>query len=178
MEYLVYKHTSPSGKSYIGFTSDYDNRCATHQSEHSGCWAFRNAIKKYGWDSFTHEIIISGITLKQAQDFEKSAIREHNSIFPNGYNLTDGGQGGVMCDVVRQKISATKQGMLHTEASKHKMAVSKGRKYIAEAPDGEQFYVVNLSAFCDEHNLVKSNMYSVAAGKLPHYKQWRCWLTP
>lgn len=30
--YLIYKHTSPSGKSYIGLTNNYQRRCREHKS--------------------------------------------------------------------------------------------------------------------------------------------------
>jgi predicted GIY-YIG superfamily endonuclease len=46
-KYLIYKHTSPSSKSYIGQTKQYKRRCYEHQY-YNGCIAFKNAIKKYG----------------------------------------------------------------------------------------------------------------------------------
>ena len=56
--FVIYMHTSPSGKSYIGQTNDYNTRCRRHKTDmKSGCPAFRDAIKKYGWDNFKWEII-------------------------------------------------------------------------------------------------------------------------
>jgi hypothetical protein len=53
--YVIYKHTAPNGKAYIGQTKDYESRCKQHQST-SDCKAFSDAIKAIGWDNFTHEI--------------------------------------------------------------------------------------------------------------------------
>ncbi len=54
--YLVYMHISPNGKSYIGQTCDYQRRCSEHKRP-SKSLAFYNAVKKYGWNNFKHEIL-------------------------------------------------------------------------------------------------------------------------
>lgn len=92
MNYLVYKHTSPSGKSYIGITNNYERRCTEHQVN-NWCPAFYAAIKKYGWDNFTHEILFDNITEQEAIELEPQLIIEHNTKTPNGYNMCDGGKG-------------------------------------------------------------------------------------
>lgn len=61
--YVVYKHTSPSNKSYIGITSNYKLRCNQHKSKNSRCRLFSRAIQKHGWDNFTHEILEDNLTL-------------------------------------------------------------------------------------------------------------------
>jgi len=55
MDIYIYKHTSPTGKCYIGQTVDIKNRWKP--SAYRQCKKFHNAIKKYGWENFTHEII-------------------------------------------------------------------------------------------------------------------------
>lgn len=88
--YVIYKHTSPSGKSYIGQTKDLVKRNSYHKCPLSGCVKFRAAILKYGWDNFTHEILEEGLTLEQSNDREEYWINYYNSI-NNGYNLRGGG---------------------------------------------------------------------------------------
>lgn len=89
--YLVYKHTCPEGKSYIGITDNYEQRCESHQQFTSGCPAFNAAILKHGWSHFTHEILLSGLTLMEALYIEVLMIRHHNTRLPNGYNMSPGG---------------------------------------------------------------------------------------
>lgn len=105
-KYLIYKHTSPSGKSYIGQTNDYNRRCNKHKTT-SGCVNFYNAIQKYGWDNFKHEILISGLTLEQANKYEEFYISEHNTLAPNGYNLKTGGHNNNFSTETKQKMSIT-----------------------------------------------------------------------
>ena len=48
------------------------------------------AIKKYGWANIRHDIVIDGLTHKQANELEKWLIAEFDCI-KNGYNSTIGG---------------------------------------------------------------------------------------
>src|SRR5665811_1174384 len=99
--YLIYKHTSPSGKSYIGQTKNYERRCKEHQCSSSECRAFSSAIAKYTWDMFTHEILAEHLTIDEANVMEHQYIVDHNTIAPYGYNLTSGGLNRVVCEETR-----------------------------------------------------------------------------
>ena len=46
-------------------------------------------------------------------------------------------------------------------------------KYKILSPEGVEFIISNLSAFCRESNLNLSNMHSVAMGRYRHYKGWQ-----
>lgn len=63
--YCVYKHTSPSGKVYIGQTSinplDRWQNGKGYKKQ-----AFYNAIKKYGWENIKHEILYDNLTKEEA----------------------------------------------------------------------------------------------------------------
>lgn len=55
---VIYMHTSPSGKHYIGQTKQkINNRFRSDGSGYKQCRVFYNAIKKYGWNNFKHEIL-------------------------------------------------------------------------------------------------------------------------
>lgn len=84
--YLVYKHTCPHGKSYIGITKNYEQRCYQHQTN-KDCKAFYDAIMFFGWDNIKHEILIDGLDKESAIIQEELLIIKHNSLYPNGYNL-------------------------------------------------------------------------------------------
>lgn len=93
---IVYKHTTPSGKSYIGVSaSDDANIRWRNGAGYYNNRPFYNAIKKYGWDNITHEIIFSGISIDEAYAHEIELIakfKTNNPIF--GYNISEGGIGG------------------------------------------------------------------------------------
>lgn len=50
------------------------------------------AIKKYGWDNFTTEIITECDDKEQLLELEQYYIQFFNSYKPNGYNMTMGGE--------------------------------------------------------------------------------------
>lgn len=90
--YTVYVHISPSNKYYIGITSrSIKERFNYGKGYHSSKY-FNNAIKKYGWDNFQHEIIASNITKKEASNFEQILIEKLKTNNINyGYNICSGG---------------------------------------------------------------------------------------
>lgn len=91
--YTVYKHTNKlNGKVYIGITKQAVAR--RWQNGHGYDRAhFGNAIKKYGWDSFEHEIMFSGLTKQAACEMEQFLIIKYKSNENNfGYNILEGGQ--------------------------------------------------------------------------------------
>jgi group I intron endonuclease len=110
MSFLIYKHTSPSGKSYIGLTKKLKVRNSTHKGGRSGCVAFIAAIKKYGWDNFTHEVLENGLTLTQANEREEYWIDYYKSLSPTGYNLHSGGDVHTTSEETKLRISAAKKG--------------------------------------------------------------------
>lgn len=89
----VYKHTTPNGKVYIGFTTQKPE--LRWGSGHGyDTQFFGKAVRKYGWENIKHEILESGLTAKQAKAKEIEYIKMYNSKDPAcGYNCTDGGDG-------------------------------------------------------------------------------------
>ena len=132
-QFKVYKHVSPIGKVYIGITSQtvekrWQNGYGYKQNSY-----FYSAIKKYGWENITHEILAEGLTKEEAYDAEKSLIKQYKSNDRNyGYNCTKGGEGGngyVMSEETRQKIRELSLGRHLSEEAKKKVSeFHKGRK--------------------------------------------------
>lgn len=76
---------------------------------------FSNAIKKYGWDNFEHEVLFTNLTKEDAEKKEIELIKDNNCKVPNGYNISDGG--------------CINSGWKHTEEYKDKMSsIMKDRK--------------------------------------------------
>ena len=72
--FCVYKHTSPSGKIYIGQTCQSPKQRWRSGKGYKHNQYLCKAIDKYGWDSFKHEIVCSDLTDKEADWLEKYLI--------------------------------------------------------------------------------------------------------
>ena len=94
--YTVYKHTTPSGKVYIGITSRevekrWNNGYGYQQNKH-----FYSAIQKYGWENIKHDILFEKLTQQQAFEKEIEMIRLYKSNDRRfGYNKSTGGESTV-----------------------------------------------------------------------------------
>lgn len=93
--WTVYVHTSPSNKRYVGITSQKNPKNRWNYGHGYRTQPFYNAIKKYGWENFKHEIVASNLTKDEANAFEMTLIRELDTLIQNGkgYNTTEGGGG-------------------------------------------------------------------------------------
>lgn len=100
----IYLLESPSGKKYIGQTvkhfnsgkkSGYLARWKAHISEAKRNINYSrlldNAIRKYGSNNFKISLICECNTFEELNEKEKYYITFYNSLSPNGYNLTTGG---------------------------------------------------------------------------------------
>lgn len=95
MNYTVYKHTNLfNGKIYIGITSKKINQRWKNGAGYKTQPYFYNAILKYTWDSFSHEIIYTNLSEEEAKQTEIALIskyKSNNKLY--GYNITAGGDG-------------------------------------------------------------------------------------
>nr|DAI62929.1 MAG TPA: intron associated endonuclease [Caudoviricetes sp.] len=92
--YYIYKATNKiNGKSYVGQTCDFHSRVWQHQRcyEKEDC-DFHRAIKKFGFDNFSWEIIETCESEDRACELEKYYIEKFNT-YRDGYNMTKGGKG-------------------------------------------------------------------------------------
>lgn len=164
----IYRHwlTNDEGieKSYIGQTKEeverrwrndgkgYTNKEADHK--------FARAIRKYGWNAFNHEILLTieceteeGL-LFWLNEWEVYYIDKYDSFY-NGYNSTLGGNNSPISEEQKQKISDTLKklyedgyvhpflGGHHTEEARKRMGVSRygednpfyGRHHTEEAKE-------------------------------------------
>lgn len=91
--YTVYCHTNKiNGKRYVGITKQKPEKRWRNGEGYVESPRFYNAIKKYGWHNFTHEVLYTGLTQQEAKQKEVDLIAEwnlNNDIF--GYNISHGG---------------------------------------------------------------------------------------
>lgn len=125
--YTVYKHTSPSNKVYIGVTSYSPERRWRKGNGYKSNIYFWRAIKKYGWDSISHEILYKNLSKEEAEITEISLIKQYDSANRKfGYNIELGGNlSGKMSEETKQKISRSNTGNKFSEETKKKMSISR-----------------------------------------------------
>lgn len=90
--YYLYCHTNKiNGKKYIGISVQSPSRRWRKNGEgYDGCPKFYQAIQKYGWNNFDHEILLTELTQQEANEKEKEYIAKYDTI-KNGYNILAGG---------------------------------------------------------------------------------------
>ena len=74
---------------YMGRFKDHVNEA--HSSKKNQSWYLNAALLKYGQEKF-HCELIKTCPVSELNSYESQFILEYNSKYPNGYNLTDGGQ--------------------------------------------------------------------------------------
>lgn len=99
---------------------------------------------------------------EELDECEKYYIKLFNTLYPNGYNLTEGGNGGVPSEETRRKLSELKKGLLsgeknpmfgkhHSEETKQKIGgVHKG-KHISEEQKKKLSIALKGRIMSDEH---------------------------
>ncbi|RKU21013.1 hypothetical protein C6499_22605 [Candidatus Poribacteria bacterium] len=105
------------------------------------------AVKKYGKDAFTYEILEADVFDEFLPDLEVAYIAKFNTVAPHGYNLNSGGNHAIPSENTRRKMSEVHKsrksgaqkgekhpffGKTHTAATRRKMSkANKGRKHTA-----------------------------------------------
>jgi group I intron endonuclease len=82
------------------------------------CPVLRDAVIKYGIENFVFTVIVVCFDDDRFK-YEKEYIQKYNSVVPNGYNVTNGGEGG-----------GGFQGKKHSEEVKNKIKNTLKQKYI------------------------------------------------
>lgn len=122
----IYKHTSPSGKVYIGQTNQKpEYRWDNGKGYKSGY--FYCAIKKYGWDNIKHEVLFTGLDQLNADIIEEDLIYYYKQI-GKSYNLANGGsvnRGWKMSDEAKEKLRIISTGRTLSDEAKEKIRLSK-----------------------------------------------------
>ena len=113
--YVVYMHTSPSNKRYIGITSQKPERRWANGVGYRGNNHFWNSINLYGWKNFKHEILFENLTKEEAEQKEIELIAFYDSTNQNkGYNIESGGNC-IVCAVKKPVKQYTRDGVFVNE---------------------------------------------------------------
>jgi hypothetical protein len=110
---------------YIGRFKDHISE-AINNTKKKQCTYLNNAIRKYGKESFKTELLIE-CPKESLDNNEIEQIKKHNSLYPNGYNLTNGGKTFININIENnQSLNDFKKrgrefGYKHNEETKLKI---------------------------------------------------------
>lgn len=192
--YTVYRHTTPSGKMYVGVTKKKPTYRWQKGKGYEGNNHFSRAISKYGWDNIKHEILLEGLTQEQASLAERIFIGYWDLTNPNkGYNNEAGGYKDIeVSNITRKRLSEAcggkKNGMYgkkHSEESKRKISEAKigkqsgknnpmyGKKHTDETKRkmrivrlGKKLSLEHRKHMSEAHKTVKVDMFDKDTGEL------------
>lgn len=180
---LIYCLTFPNGKKYIGQTiRTVERRIKEHKSLSNKCPLVEKAYKKYG--SFDYETLIE-CENDQLDYWECYFISELDTLSPQGYNLTSGGEGAIPSEETRQKmreshanrvvhdvwrkaISEGLKGHKHSDATKEK--IRQARLENPTVPSEENRRKINESIRTDAvRDKMSLNHRKHGNGNIPRY---------
>lgn len=116
-----------NGKKYVGQTI---KTVAKRFNEHSHEKTFiGRSIRKHGKENFRYGVIESCTSKSEMDYWEKFFIANLKTKPPNGYNLTDGGEGCTgFAEEVRAKMSVKHKGV--PKSSEHRMKIALAHRKI------------------------------------------------
>lgn len=129
----VYLITSPSGKQYVGQTTQTaEARWYSHVYEatrgKSGCRALARAIRKYGPDAMCIEVLHETDDLDELNRLEAHEIAQRGTLTPGGYNLRTGGDNWTVSANTRELLSRNQKTAWQDPAYRAKQsAIAKAR---------------------------------------------------
>lgn len=131
-----------NGKQYIGKTCNVDKRWKAHKAlslnKSQRSYAIHSAIQKYGIEFFEFAVLREGLTNEVSSRLEVLYIADLQTKYPNGYNLTDGGEGSVGYKPTPEtlvKMSAVQKGKIVSAAARASISAGlrgKSRKPITD----------------------------------------------
>jgi group I intron endonuclease len=118
----IYMLTSPSGKSYIGQTyRPIEKRLEEHRSgKSSDCVAIYNAIQYHGWETFEKDWY--EVPDEDLNKHEELMVEVLGTLYPDGYNLKEGGGNAKHNAESRQKMSNSHIGIPRSEETKQRIS--------------------------------------------------------
>jgi group I intron endonuclease len=131
---VVYLITNTvNGMQYVGQTTrSLAVRWKAHRKPGSACTLLRRAIAKYGKHSFKIETLAICSTLSELNEKEVNYIKHFNTLSPNGYNLTTGGNNTFHSDAAKSAMRKARQrqvppmsGKTHSAETRAKMTAAK-----------------------------------------------------
>jgi group I intron endonuclease len=162
---IIYKLTSPSGGIYIGQTNDFIHRMSCHKynsiSENKiYITPLYNAIRKYGWDNFSKEILFDKVAEELIDDLESYLIFNYRTTKHKVYNVESGGHKNKnISEETKKKISKKNKNKKHSLESRKKISENKKGKMLSKEHKEKISKSMKGKKFSEKHrlNLSKNN---------------------
>ena len=119
-----------SGRKYIGQSVNIKARWSAHSSRSSNSFIGK-AIKKYGWDAFSKDILLI-CERQELNSIEEKLIKEHNCVKPNGFNIKAGGSQTPHSQETKDKIRAIHLGAKRSQETKDKIRAKLKVRFFTE----------------------------------------------
>lgn len=126
--YFVYVHlTKDWDPLYVGITNTKSSfeRWGVNGKGYKGQY-FELGIKELGWANMLHITLAAGLSKEEAAQMERDLIKRLGTEYPNGYNMSGGGEGVEgfeTSDWTRAKQSFSHMGLHQSKASKKKISI-------------------------------------------------------
>jgi group I intron endonuclease len=130
----IYQLLFPNGKKYIGITSRTAQERFNQHCRSVKKYAIDGAIRKYGKENVIITVLATIDNWELLCLAEQEAIVKFNTKSPNGYNLTDGGEGTLgflATDEQRKKLSLSRKGRILSEETKRKISIANKDRVIS-----------------------------------------------
>lgn len=153
----IYKHTSPSGLSYIGKSlavkgkrwKEHVKRAYDETSKEYN-YPLQRAIRKYGEEHFVTEILEDNVPEDILAELEVLYIEKYDTFY-NGYNQTKGGEGtsGERSEEAKAAIAKANKERVWDNEMRQKMSEIKTgvclEPWFIKYPDGTMEVFTNLN---------------------------------
>ena len=143
---------------YIGRFNDHISEaiCNTKKKQ---CTYLNNAIRQYGKESFKVDLILT-CPKEELDTYEQQYIKNHNTLYPNGYNLTTGGKvfTNTLMENTTPKEAPKKRGGCINRSAETRAKMTESLKQVMGTPEArqeqmlrsqKQHYNAKLSRFKD-----------------------------
>jgi len=189
MKWTIYCHTHvESGRHYIGLTKytmmhRWNQHCAQAKSSKGGRWHFPNAIRKYGKDAFSHEVLEVCHSLEVTNLAEECWIELLETRDPlKGFNLAKGGASTpTSSDSIANMSLASKakwadpeyrkrhaEALARPEAKLNRVAASKAKW--ADPETRERLHEASKKSHADPKYLAAASAASAASNARPEVR--------
>lgn len=141
-KFVIYVIISPSGKMYVGQTfrgirQRWKEHCNPNKNN---CPILKRAITRYGTDNFVIKQLERTNSKIKANELEEFYIKKLNTIIPNGYNMSEKGNGMPpgfkQTDKTKKAISENKKE--YYKINKNREDQSKRMKKFYNTDEGKQ----------------------------------------